>query len=88
MLNLAEKYTKQIEILLKEIKGLSVMSKIFSKLDISLVEEDNEAPKVHEVYGSTLNILSNLFGAKIATKFLAFRILFFKSLSKDEIPVL
>ncbi|OGY68535.1 MAG: hypothetical protein A3B94_00150 [Candidatus Jacksonbacteria bacterium RIFCSPHIGHO2_02_FULL_43_10] len=64
MNNIAEKYTKQIDILLKEIKGLSVMRKTFSKLDISLVEEDSEAPKVHEAYGSTLNILSNLFGAK------------------------
>ena len=50
MLNLAEKYTKQIDIFLKEIEGLSVMSKTFSKLDISLVEEDSEAPKVHETY--------------------------------------
>jgi hypothetical protein len=64
MNDIAEKYTKQIDILLKEIKGLSVMRKTFSKLDISLVEEDSEAPKVHEAYGSTLNILSNLFGAK------------------------
>jgi hypothetical protein len=50
MLNLAEKYTKQIDILLKEIEQLSVMSKTFIKLDISLVEKDSEAPKVHEAY--------------------------------------
>lgn len=59
MLNLAEKYTKQIDTLLKDIEKLSVMLNRFS-----LVEEYGEAPKVHEAYGSTLNILSNLFGAK------------------------
>lgn len=64
MNNLAEKHIKQIDILLKEIERLSVMRKNFSKLDISLVEEDSEAPKVHKAYGSTLNMLSNLFGAK------------------------
>lgn len=64
MNNLAEKYIKQIDILLKEIERLSVMRENFSKLDISFVEEDSETPKVHKAYGSTLNMLSNLFGAK------------------------
>ncbi|MBU1599666.1 hypothetical protein KKG61_06140 [bacterium] len=65
MNNLAEKYTKQIDILLEEIERLSVMSKTFSRSDIFLDEkDDSEAPKVHQAYGTTLNMLSNLFGAR------------------------
>lgn len=62
MTDIAKKYIKQIEILLKEIEGLSIMKKSF--INISFLGEDGEASKVHEVYGSTLNIISNLFGAK------------------------
>ncbi len=42
----------------------SESAKLIKVASLDFVEEDSEAPKVHEAYGSTLNILSNLFGAK------------------------
>jgi hypothetical protein len=64
MINIAEKYIKQIDILLEEIENFSVMRENFSELDLSFIENDADAPKVYKAYGTTLNISSNLFGAK------------------------
>lgn len=64
MNNIGERYIKQIDGLLADLKKLSLTRANFDRLASSLVDDDNEAPQVHQLYSATLNILTNLFGAK------------------------
>lgn len=64
MNDIAERYIKQIDSLLTGLKKLSLVRKNYSRLDIPLYDDDSEASQVHQLYSATLNIITNLFGAK------------------------
>lgn len=64
MNDIAEKYIKQIDSLLTDLKKLSLVRKNYSRLDTPLYDDDSEAPQVHQLYSATLNIITNLFSAK------------------------
>lgn len=53
MENLAGKYIKQIDFLLKEIKALSTLEEEFDVGGISFIVEEGESPKVHKACNTT-----------------------------------
>lgn len=67
--NLAQRHIKQIDSILADLGKISLpisgdLLADFNFTDNVFKIDDSETPQVHQFYGDTLNILSNLFGPK------------------------